>query len=101
MKFNPQFISKFTDSLLKKQDSFQALKDLGNKKSIPQQLLKCKERLTEEFKFWMKKSDTTLRTNKLSDIERDISTIRKLESQEKFTTLDIDRLNSIKSKYGL
>jgi hypothetical protein len=101
MNLKNNYISKFTDSFLKKQDKFQALKDLGNKKSIPHQVGKCKERLTEEYKFWMRKPDTALRTNKLSDIERDISVIRKLESQEKFSTLDIDRLNLIAGKYGL
>lgn len=101
MNFKNNYISKFTDSLLKKQDQFQALKELGNKKSIPQQIIKCKERLTEEYKFWMRKPDSILRTNKLSDIERDISTIRKLESQTIFSTLDVDRVGSIRSKYGL
>ena len=101
MNLKNNYISKFTDSFLKKQDKFQALKDLGNKKSIPQQIVKCKERLTEEYKFWMRKPDSTLRINKLSDIERDISVVRKLESQEKYSTLDIDRLNSVRDKYGL
>jgi hypothetical protein len=101
MKFNSQYISKFTDSLLKKQDKFQSLKELGNKKAIPQQIQKCKERLTEEFKFWMRKPESQLKINKLGDIERDIKLIKKLESQNTFSVDDVSKVGSIKNKYGL
>lgn len=101
MNLKNQYISKFTDSLVKKYDNFQALKDLGNKKSIPATVTKCKDRLTEEYKFWLKKSDSSIRDNKLQDIKRDITKIKKLESQTKFSVPDIDTLEVIKAKYGL
>ena len=101
MKFPNHYISKFTDSFLKKQDKFQALKDLGNKKSIPQQIIKCKERLTEEYKFWVKKPDSQLKINKLGDIERNIKEIKKLEHKETFSVEDVNKVQSIKNKYGL
>jgi hypothetical protein len=101
MKFPNQYISKFTDSFLKKQDKFQALKEIGNKKSVPQQILKCKDRLTEEFKFWIRKPESELKINKLADIERDIKLIKKLEPQTTFSVDDVDKVGKIKNKYGL
>jgi hypothetical protein len=101
MKFNSQYISKFTDSFLKKQDKFQSLKDLGNKKAVPQQILKCKDRLTEEYKFWIRKPDSELKINKLADIERDIKQIKTLEPQTAFSVEDVNKVERIKSKYGL
>lgn len=101
MKFSKDYISKFTDSFLKKQDKFQSLKEIGNKKSIPQQIVKCKERLTEEYKFWVKKPDSQLKINKLVDIERDIKVIKKLEFKETFLVEDVNKVQSIRNKYGL
>lgn len=101
MKFPNHYISKFTDSFLKKQDKFQALKDLGNKKSIPQQIQKCKDRLTEEYKFWVRKPESQLKINKLGDIERDIKLIKRLEPKTTFTVEDVDKVEAIRTKYGL
>lgn len=101
MSLPNKFISKFTDSLLNKQNKFQALKELGNKKSIPIQIQKCKTRLTEEYKFWMNKNSSDVRTSKLAAIERDVKQIKKLETLEVYSVADVKLLNDIKEKYGL
>jgi hypothetical protein len=101
MKFPNQYISKFTDSFLKKQDKFQALKELGNKKSIPHQLEKTKNKLTEEYKFWMNKKDNPVKTSKLAAIERDIKQIKRLESMQTYGVADIKLFSDIVAKYGL
>lgn len=101
MKFSKDYISKFTDSFLKKQDKFQALKEIGNKKSIPYQINKCKERLSEDYKFWITKNDSDLKTNKLSSIQRTISLIRKLETKTTYTVEDVKILNEVIERYGL
>lgn len=101
MKFSSNYLSKFTDTFVKKVDKFQALKELGNKKSTPIQIANCKARLTEEYKFWIRKVDNSLKENKLVDIQRDINIIRKLESKETFTIAEISQIQVIKEKYGL
>jgi len=101
MKFSNQYISKFTDSFLKKQDKFQSLKELGNKKSIPYQIDRCKERLSEDYKFWMVKQDSELKTNKLASIQRVINSIKKLESKTTYSPEDIKILNDIVERYRL
>jgi len=101
MKFNSQYISRFTDSLLKKQEKFEALKELGNNKSIPYQINKCKVKLTEEYKFWLSKSTNMLRANKLADVSRDIDRIKRVEGLKTYRVEDIKLIKEIVEKYGI
>lgn len=101
MSFKNKGLTSFTDDLLGKQDKFQKLKELGNKKSVPFQLKKCREALLKDQKFWEVKQDSELKENKLLAIRRDLTVIDRMESTHSIDPEDKKKLFSIVAKYNL
>ena len=100
MNFKNKGLSSFTDKFLEKQDKFQKLKDLGNKKSVPYQIKNCRDRLQKELAFWIQK-DLEGKEKRLESIQDDLIFIGNLEKTPNPSQRDKERLFSIRDKYSL
>ena len=97
MKYDSQALSKLADKLLGSKDKFEKLKEIGNKQNYPHKVQKLKDRLNEEFRFWMAKGPS----NRLNDIEKDIKQVAGLLNKNEFSQEEKARINELVQKYPI
>lgn len=97
MKYDSQALSKLADKLLGGKDKFEKLKEIGNRQNYPHKVQKLKDRLNEEFRFWMAKGPS----NRLNDIERDIKQVAGLLTKDQFTQQEKARIDELVQKYPI
>lgn len=97
MKLNFLGLEKSSNKLLRDLEKAKALKKFAVKTNYEYKITKLKERLTEEFKFWMSKGPSP----RLSDIERDIKIVSSLQSKTSFTTEEKTKINLLTAKYPI
>ena len=97
MKYDSQALSKLADKLLGSKDKFERLKEIGNRQNYPHKLEKLKDRLNEEFRFWMSKGPS----NRLNDIEKDIKLVAGLLNRNQFSQEEKVRINELVQKYPI
>lgn len=95
------FLDKLASKWLKKQDRFQALKEIGQRGDWKAMAMKCHDRLSKEYKFWIMKADTVGRNSKLKDIAKDVAFINKIETKLEISTEERQKLGELIKKYGL
>lgn len=97
MKYDSQALSKLADKLLGGKDKFEKLKEIGNRQNYPHKVQKLKDRLNEEFRFWMAKGPS----NRLNDIEKDIKQVVGLLNKNEFSQEEKVRINELVQKYPI
>lgn len=97
MKYNSGALSKLADDLLGRKSSYDKLKEIGNRSNYSHKLQKLKERLTTEYKFWLPKGPS----NRLTDIEKDITFLKVVQDKKELTSEDKHKINQLTSKYPI
>lgn len=97
MKYDSEALSKLADKLLGSKDKFEKLKEIGNRQNYSHKVQKLKDRLNEEFRFWMAKGPS----NRLNDIERDIKQVAGLLNKNEFSQEEKVRINELVQKYPI
>lgn len=90
-------LSRIADKLLNNRSAFDKLREIGNRVNYPYKVQKLKQRLTEEYKFWLAKGSS----NRLSDIERDVKFISNMLSKESYSEQEKDRIDQLVEKYPI
>ncbi len=90
-------LHKVSSKLLRNIEKADELKKLANKKNYPHKINKLKERLTEEYKFWIGKGSSA----KLDDIQRDVKLIASLQNKTTFTPVEEARIDQLVKKYPI
>jgi hypothetical protein len=90
-------LQKISSTWLKQLEKADELKKIGNKKNYKHKVDKLKERLTEEFKFWVGKGSSA----KLNDIQRDVKLIASLQNKTIFTPAEEVKIDQLVKKYPI
>lgn len=90
-------LQRKSDKMLDDLDKFEKLKKIANKNNYPYKVGKLKERLANEFKFWMTKGPSA----KLTDIERDIKFIASQLDKSVIGASDKLRIDTLVEKYPI
>ena len=96
-----KFLDRLAAGWLKKQDTFNELKKLGERKDWKAQVKKCHEKLSTEYKFWLTKTTSPGKRVRLEDLSVDIAFIKKLEGKDTITSAEQKRLKELVQKYGI
>lgn len=97
MKLRFLGLEKSSNKILKDLEKAKELKKLANKTNYEHKVKKLKERLTEEFKFWMSKGPSP----RLNDIEKDVKIVASLQGKTTFTTEEKTKINLLTAKYPI
>lgn len=97
MKYNSNALSKLADDLLGKKSSYDKLKEIGNRSNYSHKIQKLKERLTDEYKFWLPKGAS----NRLTDLEKDIAFLKTVQDKKELANEDKIRINQLVEKYPI
>jgi hypothetical protein len=97
MKYDSQALSKLADKLLGSKDKFEKLKEIGNRQNYPHKVQKLKERLSEEFRFWMSKGPS----NRLNNIEKDIKQLAGFLERNQFNQQEKAKIDQLVQKYPI
>ena len=90
-------LQKISNTWLKNLGKADELKKIANKKNYIYKVGKLKERLTEEFKFWVSKGSSA----KLDDIQRDVKYVASLQNKTTFTHTEELRIEQLVKKYPI
>ena len=97
--------SKFLDGLatkwLSRHEQIDNLKKIAQKKDWKVSVEKCHDRITEQYKFWVRKSDSIERERRLRDLEKDVKFIKSIQGRGEITGTEKERLHLLVNKYGI
>ena len=96
-----KFLDRLAGGWLKKQDTFNALKKIGERGNWKAQVKKCHDKLSAEYKFWVTKTTSPGKRARVEDLSADIAFIKKLEQKETITAAEQNRLKELVQKYGI
>jgi hypothetical protein len=97
MRYNSEALSRLADKLLNGKGSYDKLKEIGNKRNYPYKVQKLKQRLTEEYKFWVAKGSG----NRLQDVEKDVKYISSMLDKDTFSKEDKAKIDQLTQKYPI
>ena len=100
MKFNPKYLNKISEQILKSQTQAQALKKLGQKGDWRHQHQELLKKVEEETGFWGSKH-TPHSEVRLKDLKKDELFLRKLTPLTNLQSEDQERLRLLVKKYNL
>jgi hypothetical protein len=101
MNLKGNFLDKLAGKWLKKQDKFQALKEIGQRGDWKAKAKKCHDKLSVEYKFWIMKADSSGRNLRLKDIVQDVAFVNSIETKSEISSRELQRLDEMMQKYGL
>ena len=101
MKLPSGYLNKFTSNLLKRKEQAEGLRKIAQRGDWREMVKKCHARLTEEYRFWIAKSENSTRSAKLSDLSKDIAFVKAVEGKEKVDESQFKKLKELVNKYGL
>lgn len=101
MKLPNKYLAKFSNTVLRKKEQIDAFNKLSRRNDWRDMIKRAHEKLTEEYKFWVVKSNTSIRDSKLNDMNKDISFIKSIEGLESISPAQLSRLKDIVDKYNI
>lgn len=101
MKLPNKYLAKFSNTVLRKKEQIDAFNKLSRRNDWRDMIKRAHEKLTEEYKFWVMKSTTSIRESKLIDINKDISFIKNVEKLDSLSDQQLSKLKDIVNKYNI
>lgn len=101
MKLPSRYLNKFTANILKKKEQIDSFKKIYERSDWRTMVTKSRIKLTEEYRFWIVKSDSTFKNAKLLDLDNDVKFVKSIENKDTIDTDQLNRLKSIVKKYNL
>ena len=101
MKLPSSYLNKFTSGILKRKEQADAFKKLAQRGDWKDMVKRCHDKLTEEYRFWISKAQSSTRTAKLTDLNKDIAFIKLIEDKPKIDEIQLKKLKELVSKYNL
>lgn len=101
MKLPSNYLNKFTSDILRKKEQADAFKKLAQRGDWRDMVKRCHTKLTDEYRFWIVKPGSTVREAKLTDLNKDITFIKGIESRLKIDETQLKRLKDMIHKYNL
>jgi hypothetical protein len=101
MKFKSLFLDSVASKWIKKKDQADALKAIGNRVDWKMGAIKCQNKITVEYKFWVMKDQSDVREARLRDLTKDVAFMNSIENKQNLTVEELYKLQQLKFKYGV